>query len=202
MKKKSKRRVAIYARTSTHQQNPDTQLIPLRNYCRDQGWDFVEFVDAGYSGRIDPEDRPALGKAIAHLCAGTVVELLVFRFDRFTRSLETLITWNRRLKDMGARLWSFMEPVDTHSPHGKIVIAVARATAEYEYEIRSQRIKAGIERARSGGKMLGRPRREDIAPDVVVALHRAGNSLRAISKQLAVSRSVVKRILDAEATCA
>src|SRR5215470_2288195 len=114
-------RAAIYARVSTHKgQNPEMQLVELRGYCDRRGWEVAEeFVDTGVSGA--KERRPALDRLFA-LCRKRGVDaVVVYRYDRFARSLRQLVNALEEFRALGIDFVSLHEGVDTSTPNGRLV---------------------------------------------------------------------------------
>ena len=150
-------RVALYARVSTSDQTTESQLLDLRRYVRDRGWQtFNEYCDNGISGTKD--SRPALNQLIddAKKCRFDVV--LVWRFDRFARSTKHLILALEAFRNLGIDFVSYQENIDTSSPLGGAIFTIISAVAQLERDIIAERVKAGLRRARESGKQLGRPR--------------------------------------------
>ena len=149
-------RVALYARVSTLDQHPESQLTDLRRYARERGWsNVVEFVDHGVSGTRD--SRPALDKVMAAVRARHVDVVVVSAFDRFGRSVRHLIEALELFHHYGVDFVSLRESIDTGTALGKMVFTIIGAVAELERSLIVERVKAGLRRARADGKRLGRP---------------------------------------------
>jgi len=187
-------RVAIYARVSTTDQSTDSQLLDLRRYVSDRGWQiFREYCDNGVSGTTD--SRPALNQLMADAKKRRFDTVLVWRFDRFARSTKHLILALEEFKNLGIDFVSYQENIDTSSPLGSAIFTIISAVAQLEKDIIAERVKAGLRRAKENGKQLGRPK---VLVDVEEAcqLRSEGMSLRAISKQLRVSRETLTVALN------
>ena len=153
-------RVALYARVSTKNngQNPETQLVALREYAKNRGFDIAEeYVDLGVSGSKDR--RPALDRLMKDARARTIDGVLVTRFDRFARSTKHLVTALEEFQALGVDFLSLGESVDTSTPMGKMIFTVLGAVAELERSLIKERVALGLERARREGKIRGRPKR-------------------------------------------
>lgn len=186
-------KVVLYTRVSTRDQNVDTQLQPLRTYSTGRGLEVLaECVDVGVSGR--KEKRPGLDQVMALARARAVDAVIVAAFDRFARSLSHLIRALEEFDHLGIGFISLREQLDLGSPTGRLSFAVIGAMAEFERELIRERIRAGLARARSQGKRLGRPPTV-YHRDQVLPLHQAGRSQRAIAKELGISRRAVQRSL-------
>ena len=186
-------KIAVYARVSTDGQDPEVQLQALRAHAQQREWTIVEeFVDHGYSGA--KEKRPALDRMIKAAWIGTFHAVFVWRFDRFARSVKHLLTALEQFRSLNINFMSLQEQFDTSTPIGHAMFAIIGAMAQLERDIIRERVKAGLDRARSRGVRLGRPV-SSAKPNEVLALHREGLSLPDIARQLHCSRSTVKRRL-------
>jgi len=151
-------RVALYARVSTSngQQDPEMQLRELREYAERRGWQIAEeYIDEGVSGSKD--SRPALNRLVNDAHRRRFEAVLVWRFDRFARSVSHLLRALENFQALGVDFVSLSENVDTSTPTGKMVFTVLGAVAELERSLIIERVKAGLRNARSKGKRLGRP---------------------------------------------
>ena len=181
-------RVALYARVSTIDQEPENQLQELRRYADARGWAAVEYVDRGVSGAKDR--RPALDKLVRDATRRKFDVVVCWRLDRLGRNLKHLITLLEQLQSLGVAFVSLAEGIDATTPAGKLQMHILGAIAEFERGRIVERVKAGLARAKAQGKRLGR--RPCAIPDErFEALSEL--SLRDAGKQLGVSRSVVQR---------
>ena len=192
-KRNSTPRVALYARVSTTDQSTDSQLLDLRLYVRERGWNiFKEYVDEGISGTKD--SRPALNELMNDAKKRRFDVVLVWRFDRFARSTKHLILALEEFKNLGVDFVSFQENIDTSSPLGSAIFTIISAVAQLERDIIAERVKAGLRRAKENGKKLGRPSVR-VDPELVHRMRKQGFSHRAIAAQLGISHSTVGQIL-------
>src|SRR5215510_3484629 len=150
-------RAAIYARVSTFDQEPENQLQELRRYVDARGWTAVEYVDRGVSGAKDR--RPALDQLLTDAKRRRFDVLVCWRLDRLGRNLRHLILLLDELQAVGIGFVTLGEGIDTTSPTGRLVLHVLGAIAEFERERIRERVLAGLERAKTNGVRLGRPRR-------------------------------------------
>ena len=188
-------RVALYARVSTTDQSTESQLLDLRRYVSERGWNiFKEYVDEGISGTKD--SRPALNELMNDAKKRRFDVVLVWRFDRFARSTKHLILALEEFRNLGIDFVSYQENIDTSSPLGSAIFTIISAVAQLERDIIAERVKAGLRRAKENGKRLGRPR---LAIDLekIQKLRSQGLSLRAIAKETGVSRTTVSDVLSA-----
>ena len=180
-------RVAVYARVSTanNGQNPEMQLRELREYCEHRGLELTgEYVDGGISGAKD--SRPELNRLNADARRRRFDAVVVWKFDRFARSVSHLLRALEEFRSLGIEFVSLSEQVDTSTPTGKMVFTVLGAVAELERSLIAERVRAGLRNARAKGKRLGRPRKIADAR-AIIRLRTEGASWRTISSALGVS---------------
>ena len=192
-------RAAIYARVSTSNngQNPEMQLGELREHCRRRGWEIVgEYVDAGVSGAKDR--RPQLDRLMADCRRRRVDVVLVYRYDRFARSLRQLVNALEEFRSLGIEFISLHEGVDTSTPNGRLVFGIFASIAEFERELIRDRVKSGIAAARLRGRPPGRPR-VNVDAARIAGLRTQGLSWAAIAEQLRVGEGTVRRLALASA---
>ena len=188
------KRTAIYARVSTNNgQNPQMQLDELREYCRRRGWEVAgEYTDAGVSGA--KEHRPALDRLLAECRKRLVDAVVVYRYDRFARSLRQLVNALEEFRALGIDFVSLHEGVDTSTPNGRLVFGIFASIAEFERELIRERVRSGLASAKARGKHLGRPR---VVVDSlrIASLRAQGCSWATICKQLGVSKGSAQRAI-------
>jgi len=179
-------KIAIYARVSTtNGQDPELQLRELREYCQRRGWQVVtEYVDVGISGA--KEKRPHLDKLVADAHRRRFDAVVVWRFDRFARSVSHLLRALETFRALGVEFVSLSEQVDTSTPTGKMIFTVLGAVAELERSLIAERVRAGLRNARAKGRRLGRPRKAVDAARVA-QMRAQGASWRAIGAALRVA---------------
>ena len=186
-------RAALYARVSTlhNGQDPEMQLRELREYCSRRGWQVAgEFVDVGISGA--KEKRPELDRLLADAHRRRFDSVVVWKFDRFARSVSHLLRALETFQALGLEFVSLSEQMDTSTPTGKMVFTVLGAVAELERSLIAERVRAGLRNARAKGKRLGRPPRE-LDGKRIAALRAQGVGWRAIAKQLGVGVGTLYR---------
>src|ERR1700751_1240770 len=184
-------RTALYARVSTanNGQDPQMQTRELREYCERRGWKFAgEYIDEGISGTKD--SRPELNKLMADAHRRRFDAVVVWRFDRFARSVSHLLRALENFNALGIQFVSLSEPVDTSTPTGKMIFTVLGAVAELERNLIVEGVGAGLRHARAKGKRLGRPRKSVDAAKVR-SLRAAGESWRTIARKTGVSVGTV-----------
>ena len=189
---KQKKSVAIYARVSTDKQAVDMQLTELRDYAKRAGWKiFWEFTDEGFTGKNTI--RPAFKEMMDLARQRKFDVLLVWKLDRLSRSLKDLINTLDELGHLGIDFNSYDNKIDTSTPTGKLVFQIIGAVAEFERDIISERVKAGLRNAKRKGKRLGRPPVSPVVIKKARELRADGLSYRKIGKRLGISEGMVRK---------
>ena len=189
----SANRVALYARVSTSngQQDPEMQLRELREYAEHRELIITgEYVDHMTGSK---DSRPALNRLMADASRRKFDAVLVWKLDRFGRSLRHLVNAIAELEAIGVAFISFRDNLDLSTPSGRLMFQIIGAMAEFERALIQERVKAGLRNAKAKGKKLGRPR-ADVDPSRVEALRASGASWRAIAKQTGLGVGTVHRI--------
>ncbi len=184
--------VALYARVSTTDQNCEVQLADLRRYARQRFSKACEYVDVGVSGT--QRKRPQLDALMKDAKKRLFEVVLVWKFDRFARSLKHLIDSLEEFRALGIDFVSLTEGIDTTTPTGELLFNIVGAVAQFERNLIAERVRAGIAHARAMGKRIGRPRAL-INVVQVKALRQQGHSLRKVAQALDVPVSRVRRAL-------
>src|SRR5258706_3591543 len=156
------RRAALYLRVSTDKQTVQNQELQLRQVAERRGWEVVEvYNDAGISGSKGRADRPGLDQMLNDAGRRRFDIVLVWAIDRLGRSLIDLLGTIQHLEAVGVDLYVDQQNIDTSTPMGKLIFQVVGAFAEFERSMIKTRIHAGLKRARTQGKALGRPKVDD-----------------------------------------
>jgi len=186
-------RAAIYARVSTSNQgqDPHVQTRELGEFCTHRGWTLAEYVDIGISGT--KEKRPALDRLMADAHKRKFDVVVVWRFDRFARSVSHLLRALETFNSLGIAFVSLSEQIDTSTPTGKMVFTVLGAVAELERSLIVERVRAGLRNARAKGKRLGRPSKA-VDAATIARLRQEGATWRAIAKELGVGVGTLYRV--------
>ena len=185
-------RAALYARVSTKDkgQNPAVQLGELRQYCESRGWTVAaEYVDLGVSGA--KESRPELNRLMADSKTGKMDVVVVYKFDRFARSLRHLHKALDTFNQSHVSFVSKSEQVDTTTPAGRLLFSVIGAVAEFERDVISERVKSGMAYAKSQGKRVGGSKPKPIDESELIRLHAQGRTLRQIAREMDLSAGTV-----------
>ena len=186
-------RVGLYARVSTQ----DQQTIPLqtramREYAARRGWTITLQVKEIGSGASQRERREALLEAARRREIDVV---LVWRLDRWGRSVTDLLATLQELEHLGVGFVSLTEALDLTTPAGRAMAGLLAVFAEFEREILRERVRAGLAQARQNGKQLGRPVTAARKTDQIRKLYCAGVSKAEIARRLEIGRTSVRRIL-------
>jgi DNA invertase Pin-like site-specific DNA recombinase len=185
--------VALYARVSTTDQSCDVQLAELRRYAEQRFGVIREYIDVGISGA--QRHRPNLDALMADARKRRFDAVLVWKFDRFARSLSHLIDSLEEFAALGIDFVSYTENFDTTTPSGRLLFHIVGAFAQFERDLIGERVRAGIAHAKAMGKRIGRPPAE-IDGEQVHQLRNQNLSLRKIAKVLNVPISRVRRALN------
>jgi DNA invertase Pin-like site-specific DNA recombinase len=188
-------RVALYARVSTtNNQDPEMQLRELREYAELRGWSVAEeYVDVGVSG--SRESRPALNKLMADAHRRGFDMVLVWKLDRFGRSLKHLVTAIADFEALGVAFASLRDNLDLSTPSGRLMFQIIGAMAEFERALIQERVRAGLRNARAKGKRIGRPR-AGIDRTQVEQLRSQGWGWNRIARQIGVGPGTLLRAAD------
>jgi DNA invertase Pin-like site-specific DNA recombinase len=187
-------RAALYARVSTlNGQHPEMQLNELREYASRRGWQIAgEYVDEGVSG--SKESRPELNRLMGDSRRRQFDIVLVWKVDRFGRSLKHLVNALADLDAYGVAFASLKDNLDLSTPSGRLMFQIIGAMAEFERALIQERVRAGLQNARRSGKTLGRPRRiVDIGR--ISRMKAEGQSLRSIASKLDIGYGTTRKLL-------
>ncbi len=185
------KKVVIYARVSTREQDVELQLVELRKYIQDRGWSiYKEYVDIGQSGAKD--SRPQLNQLMLDAKRKRFDVVLCWKFDRYARSLRHLVGSLYEFKALNIDFVSLTEGIDTTTPVGMAMFGVIGAMSQLERDLIRERVQAGMRRAKEKGKAIGRPKKELDHAEIKQLVDR-GFSITKISKTLNISRSSLYR---------
>ena len=191
------RKVAIYTRVSTLDQTIDNQLIELRDHCSKMGWEIVkEYADEGLSGTLSRDKRPALNSLIKDAYRKRFDSVVCWDISRIGRSMKELVLFLSDMKDKGVGICSVRQGFDTSTSMGEIMFQFVGILSSWEREMIRERTLAGLERAKSEGKTLGRRKvTNDTMTAKILELRTAKKSIREIASEVGVSRGTVSNVL-------
>jgi len=185
--------VGIYARVSTHDQTSIQQLESLRSYCLKAGYKVIdEYVDDGESAL--KQNRPQYLRLLEDARRRKIEVVLVYKLDRFSRSLKELVNTISMLKEQGVNFISYMEKdFDTTTATGQLMFHIVSAFAQFERDMISERTKLKLQHLKNKGVKLGRPTKVGFGK--AFELKQKGLSLSEIGKLIGCDRSTVSKVL-------
>ncbi len=192
------KRTAIYIRVSTDRQTHRSQLAELNRWREANDVEVREYRDKATGTNMD---RPGWNKLWADVEAGKVDRIVIWRLDRLGRTAAGLCTLFEELQSHSVGLVSIRDSLDLSTPSGRLMAHVLASVAAYETEVRSERIRAGIDAARQEGKTWGgrqegsRNKSTAEKASAVRKLHAAGESVSAIARATGLSRPTVYSLL-------
>lgn len=191
--KNTGKRVALYARVSTHDQKTlSLQLRQMRKYTQERGWRVaLEIEDVGSGAKERPRREEVL-KAARRRQIDTVI---VWKLDRWGRSLVDLVTTLKEFGELEIGFISLTEAMDLTTPTGRAMTGLLAVFAEFEREMLRERVRAGIAHARSQGGLHGRPKSAALKTDRIYKLKAAGKNHSEIARKLGIGRTSVRRLL-------
>jgi DNA invertase Pin-like site-specific DNA recombinase len=186
-------RAGLYARVSTN----DQQTLAMQNrvvheYAVRRGWTIVMQIREVQSGEAKREARERLLESARRR---EIDAVLVWRLDRWGRSVTDLLATLQELEHLGVGFVSLTEALDLTTPAGRAMAGLLAIFAEFEREVLRERTRAGLAHARANGKRLGRPATAAVHATEIQKLHRAGVSKSEIARRLQIGRTSVRRIL-------
>lgn len=189
-------KVAIYVRVSTSDQNPEAQLSELRDYAKQRKFTVHrEYIDQAVTGVVEKRKRhTAYDDLIADARRLRFKCVLVWKFDRFARSLVALLDALKTFEALGIDFISATQAIDTTTPMGRFFFSIVGAFAEFEREMIMERTRIGIDNARRKGVIFGRPRDPDVEAQIR-RLKEEGLGIRAIGRRVKRSAANVIQIL-------
>lgn len=194
------KRVLIYSRVSTADQDAGNQIAQLRGYAAAQGWQVVDAITDTCSGATAASERTGLGKVLVLAHQRRFDILLFWSLDRFSREgSRKTIAYLTELEGYGVGWHSFTEPyISTLGVFSDAIIALLSALAKQERLRIGERTKAGLERAKANGKTLGRPRTAEDRVEAAKSLRSQSLSFAEIGQRLGVSRVRAFQMVNSE----
>jgi DNA invertase Pin-like site-specific DNA recombinase len=187
------KQAALYTRVSTDEQKTDLQLMDLQDYVRKRGYTIYHIYEDIISGAA--KERKALDLLMADANHRKFDIVLVWKFDRFARSLKMLVDSLALFQELGIDFISYKENIDTTTSMGRLIFHINSAYAEFEREIIKDRVKAGIKAKREKTDTWGR---RNIASDIqtqIQELIKQGVSIRKVAKTLHVAKGTVQKYM-------
>jgi DNA invertase Pin-like site-specific DNA recombinase len=190
---------ATYVRVSSKKQDQASQLPDLERWAKAQGCEVRYFTDT-FSGRT--MDRPGWNKLWAAVERGEVAQIVCWRLDRLGRTAAGLTKLFADLQERNVGLVSLKDGIDLSTPAGRMLANVLASLAQFETEVRAERVRAGQDAARAAGKSIGgrkagtRIRLTLEKERMVRSLHKSGTSVSEIARNLQLSRPTVYKALE------
>ena len=189
---------AIYARVSTNGQTTDNQVRELRRAAKRHGWKIsAEYIDRGISGAKGRDKRPELDKLLKAANRRDFSIIMAWSVDRLGRSLQHLVGFLDEIHAKGVDLYLHQQNIDTSTPSGKAMFQMAGVFAEFERSMIQERVRAGLDRAREQGKVLGRPKVSSRIELQIRQKRGQGMGILEIARKVGVGTLVVQRMLKA-----
>jgi DNA invertase Pin-like site-specific DNA recombinase len=186
-------RAEIYARVSTghNAQDPTMQTRELEEYCQRRGWQVADcYVDTGISG--SKESRPELDRLMTDARQRKLDVVLVWKLDRFGRSLKHLVNALAEFEALGITFASLKDNLDLSTPSGRLMFQIIGAMAEFERSLIQERVRAGLRNAKAKGRKLGRPR-ISVDSQEIARLRAQGRSWSTVCREVGVSKGSAQR---------
>ena len=193
-----RKKVAIYARCSTDRQKVENQLQVLREVAGKNDWEIVtEYVDEGISGAKGRDARPQFDALIKDAVRRKFDLVMCWDISRLGRSLQHLVEFLSDIQSKNVDLYIHNSGLDTTTSTGRMMFQMVSVFSEFERNIISERVRAGLERAKKDGKKLGRRTNVNEGTSAAVRLLREnGMSIKKIARELTIGVGSVYNCLD------
>ena len=189
------KRVVIYARVSTNEQNCERQVAELEQVVKNNNWELVDtYIDKGYSRTTTT--RPELDRMIKDAFVRKFEMVITLELSRLGSSLKHMIEVVDKFKEKKIQLFIVNQQIDTSSATGYMFFSIMTSIANYERELISERVKSGLENAKRKGVVLGR--KTNLTPEVeeqIIQLKKEGVGYNTLAKRLSVSVKTIRGVL-------
>ena len=190
------KRVVIYARVSTNEQNCDRQVAELEQVVKNNNWELVDtYIDKGYSRTTTT--RPELDRMMKDAFVRKFEMVITLELSRLGASLKHMIEVVDKFKEKKIQLFIVNQQIDTSSATGYMFFSIMTSIANYERELISERVKSGLENAKRKGVVLGR--KTNLTPEVeekIIQLKKEGVGYNTLAKRLSVSVKTIRKVLS------
>lgn len=187
-----KKQVAFYARVSSEQQDTELQIRELTEFATNKSWEVYRIYEEKITGTT--ANRPQLKQMLADMQTGKFSLVLVWKLDRFARSLKDLLSLLEILQDCRVDFISMKDHIDLTTPAGRLMAHLIGAFAEFEASLIRERVRAGLANAKKKGRKLGRRKERD--DNAIFQLRTAGLSIRQIAAKLQIAKGSVQKALE------
>lgn len=193
------RRVALYVRVSTKEQDTENQRRELAEVAERAGWSVVGvYADEGVSGSKGRDKRPGFDAMLKAVTRREVDMVAAWSVDRLGRSLQHLVETLQELRSAGADLYLHKQALDTTTPAGRAMFGMLGVFAEFEREIIVERVRAGMATAKARGtrtgKPIGRPRADDETRERIRKLRAGGMGIGKVAREVGCGVSLIQRM--------
>ena len=193
------KRVALYGRVSTKTQDTENQLRELRKVARHHGWKVThKYIDHGISGSKGRDQRPQFDEMLKAVVRKEFDVIMAWSVDRLGRSLQHLLGFLDEIHAKGVHLYLHQQGVDTTTPAGKALFQMTGVFAEFERAMIQERVKAGLERAKAQGKVLGRPKVSKTVERKILKARKQGKGMLRIAREVGCGTGTVQRIVKGQ----
>ncbi len=193
------KRTALYLRVSTGEQTVENQQQALAAWATQRGYQIAAtYADNGISGSKGRDKRPGLDAALKAAVRGEYDVLAAWHVDRLGRSLPDLVSTLQELEAAGVDLFIHQQSLDTTTPAGRAMFGMLGVFAEFERSMIQNRVKAGLDRARTAGKRLGRPKIPLAKEAEIRRLLAAGNGMLKTARMAGVGSGTVQRVRNVD----
>ena len=193
------KRVVIYARVSTNEQNCDRQVAELEQVVKNNNWELVDtYIDKGYSRTTTT--RPELDRMMKDAFVRKFEMVITLELSRLGSSLKHMIEVVDKFKEKKIQLFIVNQQIDTSSATGYMFFSIMTSIANYERELISERVKSGLQNAKRKGVVLGR--KTNLTPEVeeeIIQLKKEGVGYNTLAKRLSVSVKTIRKVLSQNA---
>jgi DNA invertase Pin-like site-specific DNA recombinase len=190
------KRVAIYGRVSTKTQDTENQLRELRKVARQHGWKVThKYIDHGISGSKGRDQRPQFDEMLKAVVRKEFDVIMAWSVDRLGRSLQHLLGFLDEIHAKGVHLYLHQQGVDTTTPAGKALFQMTGVFAEFERAMIQERVRAGLERAKAQGKVLGRPKVSKTVERKILKARKQGKGMLRIAREVGCGTGTVQRVV-------
>lgn len=196
-KPKKPRRVAFYCRVSTDGQTVENQVLALQELAEKHGWEVVRiYRDEGISGAKGRDKRPGFDDLCRDITRREFDLVAAWSVDRLSRSLSDLVKFLEEMQAKGVDLYLHQQGLDTSTPAGRAMFQMLGVFSEFERAMIRERVNAGLARARSQGKTLGRPKISSEQETSILEARKRGLGIRRIAASLKTGVGTVRRVLS------
>jgi DNA invertase Pin-like site-specific DNA recombinase len=192
------RKVALYVRVSTKDQDTENQRRELIEVAERAGWTVVDvYADEGISGAKGRDKRPAFDAMLKAVTRREVDMVAAWSVDRLGRSLQNLVETLSALRAAGADLYLHKQALDTTTPAGRAMFGMLGVFAEFEREIIVERVRAGMATAKAKGKTVGRPKASEETLQRIRELRAQGMGMLKVAREVGCGVSLIQRMESA-----